>query len=84
MSLGPLSPHAVTPSSSPARQAAFFDVDGTLLAVNSARLWVEDARRRGELGRRDLARALGWLLRYKLAMVELDAILEILVDQDGG
>lgn len=76
MSTEPLSQTDERPDLDARRAAAFFDVDGTLLKVNSARLWVEDARRRGELGRRDMLKALVWLLRYKLALVELDAILE--------
>lgn len=54
------------------RTAAFFDLDGTLLTVNSARLWVERERRAGLVGRRGLVRAAGFLLAYRLGVVNIE------------
>lgn len=52
---------------------AFFDLDKTLLAVNSATLWVRYALRHGLLRRRDALQAMGWLLRYRMGAADFDA-----------
>lgn len=57
-----------------ARVAAFFDVDHTLLAVNSGRKWVEYLRRTGQMSTRKLLRSLVWLARYRLALLDLEAV----------
>ncbi len=44
--------------------AALFDMDKTLIRVNSARLFTRFRRDRGEVGLRDSARVSWWLLRY--------------------
>jgi putative phosphoserine phosphatase/1-acylglycerol-3-phosphate O-acyltransferase len=44
--------------------AAFFDVDGTLLARNSAPLYMRHLRRTGQARRRDVARTLYLFLRF--------------------
>lgn len=51
--------------------AAFFDLDETLIAANSARLWITHMWRQGKLGLRDTVRSLGWLLRYRFAMIDM-------------
>jgi len=55
-------------------KAAFFDMDRTLLTVNSGTLWVRFLRRRGEIGRWQYLRALGWAVQYKLSVLDMDAI----------
>ena len=55
---------------------AFFDVDGTLIARNSATLYMRHLRRTGQARRRDLAWTLYYLLRYKLGRLDLDAALQ--------
>ncbi|NLE48715.1 MAG: HAD family hydrolase [Sandaracinaceae bacterium] len=66
--------------------AAFFDLDGTLLAANSARIWFERERGRGALRRRDALRALAFLSAYKLGIVDvrrgLDMAAQALRDRD--
>ena len=52
--------------------AAFFDVDGTLLACNSAPLYMRHLRRTGQARRRDVAWTLYYLLRYKFGMLDLE------------
>ena len=47
------------------RLAAFFDMDRTLLEVNSGTLWVRDEWREGRMSWSDAARALLYLLRYR-------------------
>lgn len=56
------------------RRAAFFDMDKTLLTVNSARLWVEHMWRSGELRKRDLLRSAASLVGYRFAMVDMHKI----------
>lgn len=55
--------------------AALFDVDGTLLAANSARLYMRHLRRTGQAGRRDVAWTLYYLLQYKLGLLDVDGAL---------
>jgi HAD superfamily hydrolase (TIGR01490 family) len=64
--------------------AAFFDVDHTVLRVNSGTLWMKYLRRRGEIGRLELARAGVWALLYKLAVLDMDTLARRLVaDLEG-
>jgi HAD superfamily hydrolase (TIGR01490 family) len=56
--------------------AAFFDVDGTLLAKNSGPLYMKFLRRRGEIRRRDVVRTLYFYLRYRLNLLDIDRALE--------
>ena len=55
---------------------AFFDLDRTLLTVNSARLWILRERRLGRIGRRDLVRAMGWAVAYRVGITGLEGALE--------
>jgi phosphoserine phosphatase len=55
---------------------AFFDVDGTLIARNSATLYMRHLRRTGQARRRDLAWTLYYLLRYKLGRLDIDEALQ--------
>src|SRR5439155_321842 len=52
--------------------AAFFDVDGTLIARNSAPLYIRHLRRTGQARRRDLARTLYYVWRYKLGLLDIE------------
>jgi phosphoserine phosphatase len=55
---------------------ALFDVDGTLIARNSATLYMRHLRRTGQARRRDLAWTLYYLLRYKLGRLDIDEALQ--------
>jgi len=55
------------------RPAAFFDLDGTLLAANSARLWLWRERRRGRITTAQTVRAAGLLVAYNLGVVDMVA-----------
>lgn len=55
--------------------AAFFDVDGTLLARNSAPLYMRHLRRTGQARRRDVAWTLYYLLRYKFGLLDIEGTL---------
>jgi HAD superfamily hydrolase (TIGR01490 family) len=52
--------------------AAFFDVDGTLLARNSGPLYMKFLRARREIRRRDALRTVYYFLRYRLNLLDID------------
>jgi HAD superfamily hydrolase (TIGR01490 family) len=54
------------------RRAAFFDLDGTLLTVNTAAMWVKRERKLGNLTRVDLAKAMLFLIAYRFSIVDID------------
>jgi HAD superfamily hydrolase (TIGR01490 family) len=56
---------------------ALFDLDRTLLDVNSGRSWATSQWREGRIGARDLVWAAYWLIRYELGHESgLDAAME--------
>jgi HAD superfamily hydrolase (TIGR01490 family) len=55
-------------------RAAFFDMDNTLLRVETGMSWVRFLYRRGELPPRMLAKAIYWSALYKLAVLDMDAV----------
>ncbi len=60
--------------SSEAVTAAFFDVDHTLLAVNSGASWLRHAWRTGRVRPLRALQAIVWLVRYRLALLDLEAM----------
>ena len=54
---------------------AFFDLDRTLLSVNSGSLWVRRETRLGHVRRRDAVQAAGWLLGYHLGVADMEQVL---------
>jgi HAD superfamily hydrolase (TIGR01490 family) len=67
-----------------ARVGAFFDVDRTLVACNTGRLFLRDLRRRGEISFLRALRAMGWMLKYHLSLIDLDEVAAILVAEMRG
>ena len=66
---------AVVPQSSPQpRRAAFFDMDNTVLRIETGMSWAKFLYRRGELPPRMIAQAIYWHALYKLAVLDLDAV----------
>jgi HAD superfamily hydrolase (TIGR01490 family) len=57
--------------------AALFDIDGTLLARNTAPLYMSHLRRTGQARRRDVARTLYYLFWYKLGLLDVRRALEV-------
>lgn len=55
---------------------AFFDVDKTILAVNSARLWVRREFQTGRLSLKDAARAAWWTGLYELGFARIETVIE--------
>ena len=63
---------------------ALFDLDRTVLAVNSATLWVRRQRREGRLSAPDLALAGWWLGLYRLGLMRADRTLHRAVASMAG
>lgn len=53
---------------------AFFDMDKTVLSVNSASRYARWMFRRGELRIRDMFRTARWLVQYRLAIIDAQAV----------
>lgn len=56
------------------RSAAFFDMDHTVLRSDTGTSWMRFLRRRGELSRTGMARAVWWSVLYKAAVLDLEAL----------
>ena len=54
--------------------AALFDLDRTLVSVNTASLWLRSRAQRGEASKRDLALGAWWMLRYFLGALDAEGI----------
>lgn len=63
---------------------AFFDLDKTLLAVNSGTLWVRRELALGYVSKRQAMRAALWLARYQLGFARAEAMVEEAVAQIIG
>ncbi|MCA9680460.1 MAG: HAD-IB family hydrolase [Kofleriaceae bacterium] len=54
--------------------AAFFDMDRTVLSIDTGTSWMRFLRERGELSRAGMARAVWWSALYKLALLDLETL----------
>ncbi len=63
---------------------AFFDLDHTVLSVNSGSLWVKYQYQKGVLSRGDLVKTLGYLLGYRFALVDVEKIVNVAVARIDG
>ncbi|MBL9039197.1 MAG: HAD-IB family hydrolase [Archangium sp.] len=63
---------------------AFFDLDKTLLAVNSGTLWVRRELALGHLTKRQFVGAMVWLTRYHLGLVSGDDMMKKAVAAVAG
>ena len=61
------------------RAAAFFDLDSTVLRIDTGRSWVKFQVARGAMGRRDRAQSLYWSLLYKAAVLDIETLATRLV-----
>lgn len=55
-------------------KAAFFDMDNTLLSVDSGTSWTRFLYRRGELPASMVAKVLYWSTLYKLAVLDMESV----------
>jgi HAD superfamily hydrolase (TIGR01490 family) len=66
------------------KRAAFFDMDNTLLRVETGMSWVRFLYKRGELSPRMFAKAIYWSTLYKLAVLDMDAVFtKLIADLEG-
>lgn len=64
--------------------AALFDMDNTLLTVDTGLSWTKFLHRRGELPTTMLAKALYWSTLYKLAVLDMDTVFTKLCETLAG
>lgn len=64
--------------------AAFFDMDNTLLRVETGMSWVRFLYGRGELSKTMLAKAVYWMALYKLAVLDMETVFTRLVEDLRG
>lgn len=63
---------------------AFFDLDKTVLSVNSGTLWVRREVALGYLSKRHAIRAMAWLARYTLGFASAEALVAEAVSHVSG
>lgn len=64
--------------------AVFFDMDNTLLRVDSSMSWTKFLYRRGELPAKMVAKAVYWSTLYKLAVLDMEAVVtKVCLDMRG-
>jgi HAD superfamily hydrolase (TIGR01490 family) len=57
------------------RAAAFFDLDRTLLTVNSGALWMKRERRLGRISRWQFLQGTAYLVGYKFSVIDMDRVM---------
>lgn len=63
---------------------AFFDVDHTLIACNSARKWIEYLWRNDQISIGAALRSVWWLVKYRLSVLDYEAVTaEVVADYAG-
>lgn len=76
------------PPLAPPRQGrpvlAFFDLDETLLTVNSGRLWVRWDRSQGRVGWWEQLRMLLWLIQYRAGVLNIEGVIARLSERTRG
>lgn len=63
---------------------ALFDLDRTLISVNSGQLWVRSELRLGHIGRWQATRAMVWIASYHLGFARIEGVLEDAIATLGG
>lgn len=66
------------------RVAAFFDVDHTLIACNSARKWIEHLWRNGQISVTAALRSVWWLVKYRMSVLDYEEVTAEVVSEYGG
>jgi HAD superfamily hydrolase (TIGR01490 family) len=66
------------------RIGAFFDVDRTIVSCNTGRLFLKDLRQRGEISLFRAVRALFWMAKYHLSLIDLQHVATSLAAQMKG
>jgi HAD superfamily hydrolase (TIGR01490 family) len=63
---------------------AFFDFDRTLIAINSAPLWVKSELKLGHLSKWDAMKASLWIMQYHLGFAEMDTVVREIIEKMRG
>ncbi len=63
---------------------AFFDLDKTLIARNSGRLWIRSELRQGHISKLQFLRATGWFLKYRIGLADLEEALRLAIASLAG
>ena len=66
------------------RVGAFFDVDRTIVSCNTGRLFLRDLRSRGEISFFRALRALIWMAKYHLSLIDLQWVATRLAGEMAG
>ena len=66
------------------RPAAFFDMDRTVLRIDTGTSWMRFLYRRGELSNLGMAQVIYWSMLYKVALLDLEALADRLVADLAG
>jgi HAD superfamily hydrolase (TIGR01490 family) len=66
------------------RRAAFFDLDRTVLRIDSGTSWMRFLYRRGEISHLEMARVLYWGLLYRAAVLDMGTLARRLVADIAG
>lgn len=64
--------------------AAFFDLDRTVLRIDSGMSWMRFQRMRGEISAAMMARAVWWSALYKLSMLDVETLANRMVADLAG
>lgn len=64
--------------------AAFFDVDHTLIACNSARKWVEHLWRNDQISIAAALRSVWWLVKYRMSILDYEQVTADVVSEYAG
>lgn len=56
------------------KPCAFFDMDLTLVRVNTGSKWISYLRRHNEISLPRMLQAMGWIARYKLAILDMEGV----------
>jgi HAD superfamily hydrolase (TIGR01490 family) len=59
-----------------AERAAFFDLDRTLIDVNSGYLWAKHERHEGNISTLQFGKAVAWTVLYHLSLIDLETAIE--------
>jgi HAD superfamily hydrolase (TIGR01490 family) len=63
---------------------AFFDLDKTLIARNSGKLWIRSELRQGYLSKLQFLRATGWFVKYSLGLADMEQALRLAISSLAG
>lgn len=63
---------------------AFFDLDRTLLAANTAQMWLKREVAQGHVTRWQMVRAMAWLAQYSLGFVALEEAAKLAIASLAG